>query len=242
MLAQVYVSELSAVVATAIAATCADFRRLFADRDMMSGFVVWAVSELEMFASIFQRQVFAQDTPNAKTTECLKLAFHACRTLDPLGLRLSFVLARAFTPHLATALQKTFDAIDTDVCDSIASDAWVHAELWVRVQQKPAAGTASEPGASKEKPTQRAIKLTESAQVLYDLVHRLISDVKALLGATLHAQTAADLYSPVVQGVVRMFEKVRALCTAAVERCVKPLISLLAVHLVLLPERSTCSR
>lgn len=33
----VYISELSTVVTTAIAATCVDFRKLFVDRDMMSG-------------------------------------------------------------------------------------------------------------------------------------------------------------------------------------------------------------
>jgi hypothetical protein len=47
----------STVVTAAIAGTCADFRRLFNDRDMMSAFVVWAVAELEAFATIFQRQV-----------------------------------------------------------------------------------------------------------------------------------------------------------------------------------------
>jgi hypothetical protein len=45
-------------VTAAIAGTCADFRRLFNDRDMMSAFVVWAVAELEAFATIFQRQVW----------------------------------------------------------------------------------------------------------------------------------------------------------------------------------------
>ncbi len=37
--------------------------------------------------------------------QCLKLAFAACRALDAHGLRLAFVLARAFTPYLADALQ-----------------------------------------------------------------------------------------------------------------------------------------
>jgi hypothetical protein len=126
---------------------------------------------------------------------------------------------------LAAAIQKLFDAIDADVANAIAVDAWTTAELWVRVQRSTAAASAAdkkgaEPGAqqSRERAAQRAVKLTDSGKVLYDLVHRLISDVKALLGATQHAQTAADLYSPVVQGVVRMFEKYLLKMTEAARR------------------------
>ncbi len=35
---------------------------------------------------------------------------------------------------------------------------------------------------------QRAVKLSDSAKLLYDIVHRLITDVKALLTASAHVQ------------------------------------------------------
>jgi hypothetical protein len=65
---------------------------------------------------------------------------------------------------------------------------------------------------------QRAVKLSDSAKLLYDIVHRLITDVKALLAASAHVQTTADLYAPIVQGVVRMFERYLLKMTEAMRR------------------------
>ena len=207
----VYISELSTVVTTAISTTCTDFRKLFADRDMMSGFIVWAVSELEAFGVIFQRQVFHADTPISKIGECMKLAFTASKSLDQHGLKIEFVLASRFAGQLAETSEKEYASMEEELKNAVAVESWISAELWVRApkqtrgwNKKVVQGNTMTLTVQQE---QRVVKLTESAKLLYDLVHRLISNLKYLLNNQLYPQTSAELYVPVVQGSIRLFEK-----------------------------------
>lgn len=109
---------------------------------------------MDSFGVIFQRQVFHNDTPISKIGECLKLAFTASKTsLDQSGLKIGFVLASRFAPHLAETIDKEYLMVEHELEAAILQENWVATELWVRVS-KPQNKTKTKPGMQ-----QRAVKV-----------------------------------------------------------------------------------
>lgn len=166
---------------------------------MMSGVVVWATDELKVFAAIFKKQVFQSEELFAKLGNCLKYAFKECYKLEKKGLSLSFVLARLFLPELLEVIRNNYKRVEGQIAEALAAEKWTVCELWV---QDPKARKGKEKGKRKK----RVLKLTDSAKYLYDIVRNLLKELVPILDSDVYPSATDELYPPVVQGMVRLFE------------------------------------
>eukprot|EP00455_Lapot_gusevi_P037091 TRINITY_DN4136_c0_g1_i1.p1 TRINITY_DN4136_c0_g1~~TRINITY_DN4136_c0_g1_i1.p1 ORF type:complete len:758 (-),score=220.96 TRINITY_DN4136_c0_g1_i1:88-2361(-) len=207
----VYVTDLSSLVTQHLTAIAAEFRRLFSDRNVLSSFITWTLEELDHFSSLFSRQVFQADNyPVSKIGECLKIAFVSFKSLESHGLRLSFVLAKNFTAPLLELMEREISSLDAVIVKALSVETWATTELWVR---DPRANKT--PRGARAKPSHRAVQLTESAKTLYEVISRVIQDLKQLLNNQLYPQTASDMYLPIVSGTIHLFERYILRMTAA---------------------------
>ena len=83
-----YISDLAQLVFSSVNSTCEEYRTAFIsstaenskeNSELSSGFIVWAVQELEKFGSIFRNQVF-NNAPDDFTAigKCLEIAMLYC--------------------------------------------------------------------------------------------------------------------------------------------------------------------
>jgi hypothetical protein len=73
-----YITDLARLVFSAVNTTCEDFCSSFTENEMLSGFIVWAISELEKFGTIVKNQVFQNSDDFATMGKCLEIAKMHC--------------------------------------------------------------------------------------------------------------------------------------------------------------------
>ncbi|KAL7421281.1 exocyst complex component exo84 [Cryptotrichosporon argae] len=90
----IYVSELAIVCFTIIRHTSDWFTHAFKDNRLASGFVTWAKEQVETFADLFRRQVYAPTIEAGVADECLRVAAsHNRKLLRDVGLDFTFLLS-----------------------------------------------------------------------------------------------------------------------------------------------------
>ncbi|WVF65465.1 hypothetical protein IAT40_000193 [Kwoniella sp. CBS 6097] len=99
----IYVSELAIVCFTVVRHTSDWYMSAFKGNRMASGFVTWAKEQIETFADMFRRQVYAPNIEQGVADECIRVtASHNRKLLRDVGLD--------FTYLLSTLLQSDPDA------------------------------------------------------------------------------------------------------------------------------------
>ncbi|PRP80617.1 hypothetical protein PROFUN_11560 [Planoprotostelium fungivorum] len=124
-----YVSELARLVFSYLNTTCDDFRSSFTEPEMSSGFMVWAIVELEKFGTIFRNQVLNHSDDYATMGKCLEIAIMHCSLLESKGISLSFVLRQMFYPDLIDTMRSYHESVQNNLQNQIASEKWVSTKL-----------------------------------------------------------------------------------------------------------------
>eukprot|EP01083_Nonionella_stella_P244852 851752_1 len=194
----VYISDLSHVHKLQIEKASLDFRSLFYNNQMMSGFIVWAVDEIKHYGEIFQRQVFQTDTPHEKIGECLKHSFQMCKSLEGSGLQVQYVLEKMFFHSLQDILKNSYKTIHSQLESELENEEWTSTDMFVHTKvKKDKRGTVRD---------SKNIKVTSSAKALYNIIHRFIAALRQLLPQGLAGSLFKNLYASVTQGMLRLFE------------------------------------
>ncbi|CAM0139200.1 unnamed protein product [Umbelopsis sp. WA50703] len=96
-----YINELSLIVFTLIRNTCEWYRDSFKDNRMASGFVTWVKEQISIYAQIFNKQVFGQNSFNLRViADCLRSTSDQCTLLRKVGLDLKFLLDDLFAEEI----------------------------------------------------------------------------------------------------------------------------------------------
>ncbi|KAJ2964577.1 hypothetical protein NQZ79_g555 [Umbelopsis isabellina] len=96
-----YINELSLIVFTLIRNTCEWYRDSFKDNRMASGFVTWVKEQIAVYAQIFNKQVFGQNSFNLRIiADCLRSTTDQCTLLRKVGLDLKFLLDDLFAEEI----------------------------------------------------------------------------------------------------------------------------------------------
>jgi len=193
----------------------------------------WILHEmLHTYYAIFHKQVFASEGTFSKLGKCLKVAFIHCQLLEGkqssrssivlntatlpgaggsggLGLNLSFVLARLFTPALIDVIGKNYRHVEALIAEELSVENWRVTELWV--QQKSDKdrdrGRKESAGAPPPPKKKRALKLTSSAKYLYEVVRNMLRELVPILdNSSVYPETRVDLYPSVIAGMMSLFE------------------------------------
>lgn len=88
---ELYVLKLSNTFFSTLRSTCVEFNDLF-ENSTKSAFIVWAINELELFATSFTQQVLQPITKFPTVAKCIQEVMAQCRKLTQYGLDLEFVL------------------------------------------------------------------------------------------------------------------------------------------------------
>ncbi|RSH95179.1 exocyst complex component exo84 [Saitozyma podzolica] len=95
----IYISELAIVCFTIIRHTSDWYMTAFRENRMASGFVTWAKEQVETFADMFRRQVYAPMVEQGIADESLKVTASANRKLlRDVGLDFTFLLSNLLQP------------------------------------------------------------------------------------------------------------------------------------------------
>eukprot|EP01117_Protostelium_nocturnum_P019177 TRINITY_DN8243_c0_g1_i1.p1 TRINITY_DN8243_c0_g1~~TRINITY_DN8243_c0_g1_i1.p1 ORF type:complete len:767 (-),score=243.23 TRINITY_DN8243_c0_g1_i1:543-2843(-) len=124
-----YISELARLVFSSINTTCEDFRASFQEPEMISGFVVWVIGELEKFGIVFRNQVLNQTDDYSTMGKCLEIATMHCSLLESKGLSLSFILTQMFYPNLINTIEKYYRKIEENLEKQVGLEKWI-ASTW----------------------------------------------------------------------------------------------------------------
>ncbi|KAI9289396.1 Cullin repeat-like-containing domain protein [Umbelopsis sp. AD052] len=96
-----YINELSLVVFTLVRNTCEWYRDSFKDNRMASGFITWVKEQITIYAQIFNKQVFGQNSLNLRViSDCLRSTAEQCSLLRKVGLDLKFMLDDIFAEEI----------------------------------------------------------------------------------------------------------------------------------------------
>nr|XP_018259262.1 exocyst complex component EXO84 [Kwoniella dejecticola CBS 10117]OBR81420.1 exocyst complex component EXO84 [Kwoniella dejecticola CBS 10117] len=95
----IYNSELSVVCFTIIRHTSDWFMNAFKENMMASGFTTWAKEQIETFADMFRRQVYAPNVEQSVVDECLRVtASQNRKLLRDVGLDFTYLLSTLLQP------------------------------------------------------------------------------------------------------------------------------------------------
>ncbi|UZJ52850.1 hypothetical protein CBS101457_002170 [Exobasidium rhododendri] len=95
-----YISELALVHFTLIKNTSEWYMSAFKDNRMASGFVKWAMVQVESYAEIFRRQVYGIVDQDPKVVlEAVEITMNSASQLGEVGLDLTFFLRNLLTPE-----------------------------------------------------------------------------------------------------------------------------------------------
>ncbi|WWC73016.1 uncharacterized protein I206_106981 [Kwoniella pini CBS 10737] len=101
----IYISELSVVCFTIIRHTSDWFINAFKENMMASGFTTWAKEQIETFADMFRRQVYAPNVDQSVVDECLRVtASHNRKLLRDVGLDFTYLLSTILQPDPSSSL------------------------------------------------------------------------------------------------------------------------------------------
>ncbi|KAK8843984.1 hypothetical protein IAR55_006777 [Kwoniella newhampshirensis] len=95
----IYISELAIVCFTVIRHTSDWYMSAFKENKMASGFVTWAKEQIETFADLFRRQVYAPNIGQSTVDECIHVtASHNRKLLRDVGLDFTYLLSTLLQP------------------------------------------------------------------------------------------------------------------------------------------------
>ncbi|WWC91120.1 uncharacterized protein L201_006061 [Kwoniella dendrophila CBS 6074] len=95
----IYISELAVVCFTIIRHTSDWFMNAFKENRMASGFITWAKEQIETFADMFRRQVYAPNVEQTVADECIRVtASHNRKLLRDVGLDFTYLLSTLLQP------------------------------------------------------------------------------------------------------------------------------------------------
>ncbi|KAK6906113.1 hypothetical protein I203_100096 [Kwoniella mangroviensis CBS 8507] len=95
----IYISELSVVCFTIIRHTSDWYMNAFKENRMASAFITWAKEQIEMFADMFRRQVYAPNVEQNVVDECVRVtASHNRKLLRDVGLDFTYLLSTLLQP------------------------------------------------------------------------------------------------------------------------------------------------
>eukprot|EP00026_Physarum_polycephalum_P003723 Phypoly_transcript_03737.p1 GENE.Phypoly_transcript_03737~~Phypoly_transcript_03737.p1 ORF type:complete len:679 (+),score=120.09 Phypoly_transcript_03737:217-2253(+) len=157
-----YVGELSKLVFSSILSTCVEYRQSFTHTSMISGFVVWAMLELQAFGEMFQRQVFCTDNFQV-IGQCLQIAEYHCKMLEQKGLSMAFQLWQHIHPGLGTVVDEYLKRLNSGLSKHISEELWVSKLQWVYYDSSLSDRTA--------------LNLTDSALYLNTVGQRFANDL-----------------------------------------------------------------
>eukprot|EP01114_Cavostelium_apophysatum_P024606 TRINITY_DN9689_c0_g1_i2.p1 TRINITY_DN9689_c0_g1~~TRINITY_DN9689_c0_g1_i2.p1 ORF type:complete len:661 (+),score=152.21 TRINITY_DN9689_c0_g1_i2:95-2077(+) len=157
-----YISDLARLVFSSINTTCDDFRASFTDQHMMSGFIVWAIGQIEKFGTIFRNQVFRTDDFSIMG-KCLEIAKLHCTLLEGKGLSLLVVLNQMFYPNLVETINDAYRKIEVNMTKQIKTEQWNSTKQWIYHSDSNSQSTS--------------IQITESAKYLYAASQSLANNI-----------------------------------------------------------------
>ncbi|EGG05981.1 uncharacterized protein MELLADRAFT_77926 [Melampsora larici-populina 98AG31] len=100
-----WVSQLAMVIFTLIKNTCEWYMTAFRDNRMASGFVRWAAEQIELYASIFRRQVYGVDQDVQSIQDCMSVTKAHASMLKEVGLDFGFLLESLLSPEAHSKLK-----------------------------------------------------------------------------------------------------------------------------------------
>lgn len=100
-----WVSQLAMVIFTLVKNTCEWYMTAFRDNRMASGFVRWAAEQIELYASIFRRQVYGVDQDVQSIQDCMSVTKAHASMLKEVGLDFGFLLESLLSPEAQSRLE-----------------------------------------------------------------------------------------------------------------------------------------
>ena len=206
-----YIHALSSIVFGHLAVTCKEAAALLSD-DMSrhSAVLVWCQQQIGAYVARVARQTLSSRTHLSVVGECLRTAFACCASIESQGLSFSYQLAEELSAPLIDCIAAHFRQSEAAVRDELRDEQWRVAEVWVHDM---AAKRRSHSAAHNR--GKRALKLTSSAKALYDSVRAMLKSLMPLLDPVRLPHLHEALYSPVVGGLVSLFESYLLLMASA---------------------------
>jgi hypothetical protein len=162
----IYINELSRIVFSFIDAASDEFKLNFKEPAMMSGFVAWAIRQLDYFADLFRRQVFSAEIDNFTMMGiCFNIANAHCKTLDGKGLALTFFLRRAFQRDITSSINN-FKSKSESMINKLLTEENFDAKKFDAGNNK-------------------TLLLTESANYVYTILQKFINAVLTIINLEL---------------------------------------------------------
>jgi hypothetical protein len=109
------------------------------------------------------------------------------------------------TPPLVNAVFSHYNHLQQLITERLESEGWTTTEVWVHDKEK----KKNAPADASNGPSHRkkALKLTPSAQYLYNCIRSLLKDLTPFLSASaFYPPFISILYTPVVSGMIGLLE------------------------------------
>ncbi|KAF8314536.1 hypothetical protein DL93DRAFT_2058184 [Clavulina sp. PMI_390] len=105
-----YITELAIVIFTSIKHTAEWYLASFKENDMASGFIQWTTEQLELFASLFKRQLDGQADPHDLEESLKAMRIQSKRLLHDNNLDFTYLLESLLSDTISTAPQSVLMA------------------------------------------------------------------------------------------------------------------------------------
>ena len=206
-----YIHALSSIVFGHLAVTCKEAAALLSD-DMSrhSAVLVWCQQQIGAYVSRVARQTLSSHAHLSVVGECLRTAFACCASIESQGLSFSYPLAEALSQPLVDCIAAHFRQSEQHVRDELRDEQWRVSEVWVHDMN--AKRHSASTGRSRGK---RALKLTSSAKALYDAIRAMLKALMPLLDPVHLPHLHSAIYTPVVGGLLQLFESYLLLMASA---------------------------
>eukprot|EP00736_Rhodelphis_marinus_P012199 Rmarinus@m.16818 len=229
-----FVRELGSVVFSTIGAACVEFRYLFHKRNLMSGFVAWAVNEINELASICRRRVFSSRSLVTIVDVIEIISRHSREYAErEKGFSLTFYVEGIFRDDFCEGVHGSLDRVLRQVVSSVDTERWVGRDATMAVPslpgKTPSASTSpdgsargsvqsgdvpdslrdgdedNKAGKSAADAAKVSLRVTSSCKVVYNLLHRATSDLTYCLHITRVVNVSSPkLYAVVTDGIARV--------------------------------------
>ena len=201
-----YIHSLSSIVFGHLAVTCKEAAALLSD-DMSrhSAVIVWCQQQIGAYVARVARQTLSSHSHLNVVGDCLRTAFACCASIESQGLSFSYQLAEALAPPLIDCIAAHFRQSEQHIRDELRDEQWRVSDVWVHDMTAKRRSTRSK----------RALKLTPSAKALYDAIRAMLKSLMPLLDPVHLPYLHDAIYTPVVSGLIAMFESYLLLMASA---------------------------
>ena len=206
-----YIHALSSIVFGHLAVTCKEAAALLSD-DMSrhSAVLVWCQQQIGAYVARVARQTLSSHAHLSVVGECLRTAFACCASIESQGLSFSYQLAEALSQPLTDCIAAHFRQSEQQVREELREEQWRVSEVWVHDMNAKRRSAANSHSRGK-----RALKLTSSAKALYDTVRAMLKSLMPLLDPVHLPHLHETIYTPIVGGLVQLFESYLLLMASA---------------------------